>query len=275
MPRIWRHVTRPGRMLLVEVDRHALEFANRPARLCLVTDVTRRVAGESRLRERLDDANGQLAQLRRELTNARSLVSGMSHLSLEGDDLQPMLRRLQRLTQLPALPFVQQVVDLSAIAEHEVHLLRLAEPSRRVHIEIEAGLVCAADAPLARQVVQELLANAWRFTRDRPSAWIRMGQAEDGEGAFFVSDNGIGFEAAMQSRLYLPFERLHSHADYPGDGLGLAMAAAAVQRHEGRLWAQSQPWQGATFLFTLAPSAPSEDRAQVAEVLIEEAVPQD
>jgi PAS domain S-box-containing protein len=275
VPRIWRHVTRPGRILLVEVERHELEFANRPARLCLVTDVTRRLAGEARLRERLDDANGQLAQLRRELSSARSLLSGMSHVSLEGDGLQPMLRRLQRLTQLPALPFAQQVVDLSALAEHEIHLLRLAHPSRRVHVEIEPGLVCAADAGLARQVVQELLANAWRFTRDRPNAWIRMGQAEDADGAFFVSDNGIGFDATLQSRLYLPFERLHSQADYPGDGLGLAMATAAVQRHEGRLWAQSQPGQGATFFFTLAPSMQADDGAQVAEVLIEEAVPQD
>lgn len=275
MPRIWRHVTRPGRLLLVEVARHELEFANRPARLSLVTDVTQRLAGESRLRERLDDANAQLARARRELAGARSLVTGMSHLNLEGDGLQSMLRRLQRLTQLPDTAFAEQVVDLSAMAEHEVHLLRLAQPARRVHVEVEPGLVCAADAGLARQLLRELLANAWTFTGHRPNAWIRVGQAEDGDGAFFVSDNGIGFEPSLQARLYLPFERLHSPADYPGDGLGLAIAAAAVQRHQGRLWAQSQPGQGATFHFTLAPPERDDSDVQVLEVLIDDAVPQD
>ena len=78
----------------------------------------------------------------------------------------------------------------------------------------------------------------------------------------------MGFEAAEQARLFLPFERSHAHADAPGQGLGLAIALAAAQRHQGRLWAQSEPGQGATFLFTLAPAA-AQGELQVTEVVID------
>jgi PAS domain S-box-containing protein len=269
MPRIWRHVTRGGRTLLVEVARHDIDFSARPARLSLVTDVTQRLAGESRLRQRLDDANAQLAHARRELAGARSLVSGVTQLAADPVRLEPVMRRLQRLSHLAHAPFAPEDVDLSVLAEHEVHLLRLGEPARRVHVEVQPGLLASADAALARDLVHELLANAWSFTRGRANAWIRVGRQGDG-GPFFVSDNGVGFEATEQARLFLPFERLHSQAEYPGQGLGLAIALAAAQRHQGRLWAQSQPGQGATFLFTLAPAV-AQGELQVAEVVIEPA----
>jgi PAS domain S-box-containing protein len=269
MPRIWRHVTRGGRTLLVEVARHDIEFAARPARLSLVTDVTQRLAGESRLRQRLDDANAQLAHARRELASARSLVGGLGQLAAEPGRLEPVLRRLQRLAQLAQSPLAPEVVDLSAMAEREVHLLRLGEPARRVHVEVQPQLVALADASLAHDLLRELLANAWSFTRGRNNAWIRVGRHGEA-GPFFVSDNGVGFEAADQARLFLPFERLPSQAGYAGQGLGLAIALAAAQRHRGRVWAQSEPGQGATFLFTLAP-APAQGEVQVAEVVIEPA----
>lgn len=269
MPRIWRHITRGGRTLLVEVARHDIEFAGRPARLSLVSDVTQRLAGESRLRQRLDDANAQLAQVRRELASARSLVSGVGQLPLDPASLQPVLRRLQRLAQLAEVPLVPERIDLSDVAEHEVHLLRLADPSRRVHVEIDPGLAAEADATLARELLRELLTNAWNFTRSRANAWIRVGRDGDA-GPFVVSDNGVGFDAAEQSRLFLPFGRQQVQAFSEGEGLGLAIAMAAAQRHRGRLWAQAQPGQGATFLFTLAPERPHEE-AQVSEVVIEPA----
>ena len=276
VPRIWRHVTRPGRTLLVEVERHELEFASRPARL-FAGDGRDAAAGQRVAPARAPGRRQRAARAAwRELTSARSVVSGMSHLSLEGDGLQPMLRRLQRLTHVPELPFAPEAVDLTSIAEREVHLLRLGEPSRRVHVEVQPGLVCRGDAPLARQVLHELLAQRVEL-HAQPAERVdpRGPGARPGTAPSSSRTTAIGFDAAVQARLYLPFERLHSPADYPGDGLGLAIAAAAVQRHHGRLWACSQPGQGASFFFTLAAPGPAHERGQVSELMIDEAVPQD
>jgi light-regulated signal transduction histidine kinase (bacteriophytochrome) len=105
---------------------------------------------------------------------------------------------------------------------------------------------------LLRVVLENLLGNAWKFTSRREAARIELGQTQDDERpAYFVRDNGAGFDMAYSERLFGAFQRLHNLADYPGTGMGLATVKRIVNRHGGRVWAEGQVDAGATFYFTL------------------------
>ena len=110
------------------------------------------------------------------------------------------------------------------------------------------------DPTLLRMVLENLLGNAWKFTRDRPDAQIRFtgpGGAEEGSDTFCVSDNGAGFDMEYAHKLFGAFERLHTQAEFPGTGIGLANVKRIVVRHGGRVWATGTPGGGASFCFTL------------------------
>jgi len=110
---------------------------------------------------------------------------------------------------------------------------------------------------LLRVALENLFNNAWKFTAKRPAARIEFGcEARDDQPAYFVRDNGIGFDMAHTKKLFGVFERLHSDAAYPGTGIGLAMVRRIISRHGGKIWAQGVPDQGATFYFTL-PDPPA------------------
>jgi signal transduction histidine kinase len=115
------------------------------------------------------------------------------------------------------------------------------------------------DASLLRQVLVNLLGNAVKFTRDRAAPRIEVGARIEPDGvAYFVRDNGAGFDMAFASRLFSPFQRLHGPEQFEGTGIGLAIAQRVVRRHDGRIWAEGRVDEGATFYFMLgAPSAPT------------------
>jgi light-regulated signal transduction histidine kinase (bacteriophytochrome) len=101
--------------------------------------------------------------------------------------------------------------------------------------------------------MENLLSNAWKFTRKCPQSLVEFGAEEQaGQLTYLVRDNGIGFDMAHSARLYGIFERLHSEAEFPGTGIGLALVQRIIKRHGGRLWAKAAPNQGATFYFTLS-----------------------
>jgi signal transduction histidine kinase len=104
-------------------------------------------------------------------------------------------------------------------------------------------------------VLQNLLANAWKFTRSRPSARIEFGSSPDG--AYYVRDNGVGFDSTQKAKLFRPFERLHRTDEFEGTGIGLATVARIVRHHGGRAWAEGSIGKGSTFWFTLSPVAES------------------
>jgi signal transduction histidine kinase len=151
-----------------------------------------------------------------------------------------------------------ETVDLSALGAAIAAELARADPQRQVAVEIEPDLVAEGDAPLLRLLLENLLDNAWKFTGKTPQARIQLGAAPgaDGQRAFFVRDNGAGFDMAYADKLFSAFQRLHGPADFPGAGIGLATVQRIVRRHGGRIWAEAQPGRGATFHFTL-PASPA------------------
>jgi PAS domain S-box-containing protein len=165
------------------------------------------------------------------------------------DDLIGLARVGQR--ELDARP-----ADLTALAREVATSVAALHPERHVEIAVQPGLTATCDRDLLRIVFDNLLGNAWKFTGRRSDARVEVGEEDTPEGpAFFVRDNGAGFDARYASQLFRPFQRLHSENEFPGTGIGLATVARVVARHGGRIWAESQPGHGATFRFTLGAAA--------------------
>jgi len=159
---------------------------------------------------------------------------------------------LLKLSGLTRSEMHRTPVDLSALARIVADELQQAEPGRRGEFVIEPEMVVQADANLMRVVLENLLGNAWKFTGKQPVAKIEFARAtRDGEPAYFVRDNGVGFDMAYVGKLFNAFERLHTTTDFPGAGIGLATVQRVIHRHNGRVWAESEAGQGATFYFTL------------------------
>jgi PAS domain S-box-containing protein len=143
-------------------------------------------------------------------------------------------------------------VDLSALAGEIAAELARGEPQRRVEVAIAPGLTARGDPVLLRLALENLLGNAWKYTGKRPLAHIAVGAAHyNGERAYFVRDDGAGFDPDDAHKLFGPFQRLHPPSEFEGSGIGLATVQRIVHRHGGRVWAEGQPNAGATFYFTL------------------------
>jgi signal transduction histidine kinase len=140
-----------------------------------------------------------------------------------------------------------------------VNVHKADDPNREVRVQIQRGLVACADRVLITQVLLNLIANAWKFTRDIKDARIDIGanDASDGGRVFFVRDNGPGFDMAQAQRLFAPFVRLHTDESFEGTGIGLATVRKIMERHGGTVWADAAPAAGACFFFALPGAVPS------------------
>jgi len=186
--------------------------------------------------EKLDPAGqGHLSRIRAAAARMSRLIDDMLHLSRVS---RAELRRERS--------------DLSAIARLIVTDLQRREPERMVEIDIQEGLIVDADSSLMTIVLDNLLGNAWKFTGKKPGARITFGVRQVPRGqAYAVHDNGAGFDMTYAERLFHPFQRLHSEADFSGTGVGLATVQRVVDRHGGVVWAEGAVDQGATFFFTM------------------------
>jgi signal transduction histidine kinase len=185
---------------------------------------------------RLDaDAVGHLSRIRAATQRMASLI----------DDLLS----LSRITRTD---LAVKRVDLSAMARAVCEELAAAQPGRTVTATIEDGLTAVADPGLMRQVLENLLGNAWKFTSKQAEPRIEFASAagEDGR-VYVVRDNGAGFDPKYADRLFGVFQRLHAMTDFPGTGVGLAIVERIVKRHGGRVWAEAEVNRGAAFFFTL------------------------
>ena len=144
-------------------------------------------------------------------------------------------------------------VDLSPIAQDIAHKLADSEPERDVDFHIAGSLPARADRHLARILLENLLGNAWKYTRKRKRAVIEVGMRHDGlRNVYYVSDNGVGFDMQYAEKLFQPFQRLHSVSEFEGTGIGLATVAQIVRRHGGEVAAEGKLNAGATVYFTLS-----------------------
>jgi light-regulated signal transduction histidine kinase (bacteriophytochrome) len=142
--------------------------------------------------------------------------------------------------------------DLSSLARSVAEQLQAQSPQRVVRFALQEGLVDRGDPQLLRSVLENLLGNAWKFTRNRPVAEIAFGVSlEQGVRTYFVRDNGAGFDMAYQHKLFCVFQRLHAQAEFEGNGVGLATVQRIIRLHGGRIRGEGRPDHGACFFFTL------------------------
>jgi light-regulated signal transduction histidine kinase (bacteriophytochrome) len=171
------------------------------------------------------------------------------------DRLTEDLLRLSRITRSQ---LKREAVDLSALARDVIHELRQNSPGRSVVAIIPEAAMVRADPTLMRVAMANLLGNAWKYTGNKAEAVIAFcEEARENGRIFSVKDNGAGFDMAYASKLFTPFQRLHSAREFPGSGVGLACVARIIHKHGGRIWADATPGQGAAFFFTV-PECPGQ-----------------
>jgi light-regulated signal transduction histidine kinase (bacteriophytochrome) len=168
--------------------------------------------------------------------------------------MSSLIDDMLRLSRVSRVEMNLRPVDLSAEVAAIADDLRRHDPSRDVRLDIQPGVTVTADHSLIRAALQNLVENAWKFTSKTAGAHIEFGAATGSDGAVccFVRDNGAGFDPVYLDKLFQPFQRLHTLAEFPGTGVGLASVRRIIQRHGGRTWAEGKPDQGATFYFALS-----------------------
>jgi PAS domain S-box-containing protein len=204
----------------------------------------RSIDGFSRLlRERYGDALDD---------TGRAYLDRVRNASLRMDELIDAILKVSRIGRSELKP---RPTDLSRLTEEIVSELREQDPGRRVDVRIEPGLTAWADPSLARNLLQNLLENAWKFTAS--TATPRIGLYRDGH-AFVIEDNGAGFDPTYANKLFRPFQRLHPQEEFQGHGIGLASVRRILERHGGSIRAEGEPGKGARFIFVL-PDPPAEE----------------
>jgi light-regulated signal transduction histidine kinase (bacteriophytochrome) len=159
---------------------------------------------------------------------------------------------LQMLFRLTSGEIRREELDISAMARNVAEEMRSGDAGSTTQVEITPDIVASGDRRLVQVLLANLINNAWKFSRTKPSPQILVGrEVVDGESRIFVRDNGVGFDMIDSHRLFGAFQRLHSQSEFPGAGIGLATARRIVNRHGGRIWAEGAVGEGATFYFVL------------------------
>lgn len=238
---------------------------------------------QDELEHRVEDRTRQLSAANRELEafsysvshdlrGPLEIINGFSHILLDehGTRLESggrecvqqinqatrrmadLIDDLLNLSRVSTTNMHREKVDLTGIAKAVADQLCRREPTRRVDFVIHDCMTVEGDSRLLRIVLENLLSNAWKYTSNVPVAHIEFGCEERvGHSAFFVRDNGAGFDPRFVDKLFKPFQRLHTPSEFPGTGVGLATVQRIIARHGGEVWAEGAVQQGATFYFTL------------------------
>lgn len=190
--------------------------------------------------DRLDDEGREyLAWIRRGCFQMMELIEG-----------------LLQMSRVARADLARQPVDLTEMVRGIATNLKKSDPARPVEFRISDGVITTGDPRLLFGVVENLLSNAWKFTRDRSPAVIEFGvDTAGGSPAYYVRDNGAGFDPTQASRMFQPFQRLHSSVEFEGTGIGLATVNRIIERHGGTAWAEGELDRGATVYFTTGAPA--------------------
>lgn len=280
----FHHRLSDGRVRHVEVFSGPIEIEGRELLYSIVHDVTERRTAEEAIEglnarlvekaEQLSEANRELEafnySVAHDLRTPLTVISGYLELTREGcenDECQQYLQAahegILKIEQIikGLLEFARisreepktQKIDLGAMTQEILYELKATEPERRVNLRITEEEIVDGDPSLMRVVLTNLLGNAWKYTRMREQQEIEFGVTEqEGKKTFFVRDNGVGFDMKEAKKLFIPFQRLQSSAEFQGHGIGLATVARIIKRHGGKIWAEGEPGKGAIFYFTLS-----------------------
>lgn len=176
----------------------------------------------------------------------------MHKISESANRMRALLDDLLKLSRVTHGEFSRKRVNLSSIAQGISENLEQEKPQREVEFVIKTDVFANGDENLLILVLENLIGNAWKFTRNKTEASIEFGMMQHkGKRVYFVRDDGAGFDQAQVARLFIPFQRLHSGADFEGTGIGLATVRRIIHRHNGQIWAEGEVGKGATFFFTL------------------------
>lgn len=176
----------------------------------------------------------------------------LNKVSGEAGRMNRLIQDLLNLSRITRTEMRFQTVDLTGLTLDIVDMLQQGEPSRRVAVAIAEDLRTHGDPNLLRQLFENLLGNAWKFTGRREDAEIEVGSFKrEGHDVYFVRDNGAGFNMEYADKLFVPFQRLHGTAEFSGTGVGLSTVQRIVTRHGGRVWAEGTEGRGAAFFFTI------------------------
>ncbi len=163
-----------------------------------------------------------------------------------------LIDAILKLSRLTRSEMRHVPIDLSALASEIAGQLQETQPERKVKFAIDKELTASGDPQLLRVLLENLLGNAWKFTGKQPKARIEFSMEQNnGKKAYFIRDNGAGFDMTYADKLFGAFQRLHDAAEFPGTGIGLATVQRIIHRHGGSIWAEGSVGKGATFHFTL------------------------
>jgi PAS domain S-box-containing protein len=298
--------TRDGHSIAVEFVSNVYLVDDQKVIQCNIRDISARKSAETDLRslnceldQRVRERTTQLEALNRELETFNYSVSHdlrapirriqgfvevlekeyPGKLDLEGQNLiqaisasarhmDSLINALLRLARLSRGELNAQPTNLSSLFHSIGAEVQKGDPSRKVDFVVADGIIANGDRALLRILMENLLNNAWKFTSHRDTARIEFGVSRESDGtqAYFVRDDGAGFDMKYAGTLFGAFQRFHSQDEFPGTGIGLASVQRIVHRHRGKIWAQSAKGKGATFFFTLDPILDSDQRAPLADL---------
>lgn len=169
-----------------------------------------------------------------------------------GERMNCLINDILKLSKVTRQEMTINTVDLTSMSRLLIEELRCTEPSRNVEVQIHNALEIKGDGSLLQLALSNLISNAWKYTSKNEVSRIEIGKTKIGnKNAFFISDNGAGFNIDNSENLFIPFRRLHSDSEFPGTGVGLAIVERVIKRHNGSVWADSAVGKGATFFFTI------------------------
>jgi PAS domain S-box-containing protein len=279
-------LTKEGQRIQAILTTRLIKFEREDAILGTVTDITERNKAEQEIRklneslrlkaQELAAANKELEafsySVSHDLRAPLRTIDGFSRMLLEDyenkldetgkDSLRRVRAGTQHMRQLIDDLLNLSLVIRTQITREEINLselvrsiaaeLKKIQPERQVQFVIQDQVYARGDPHLLREVLENLLNNAWRFTGKHSQAKIEFGvTGKEEQTVYFVRDNGAGFDMTYVDKLFIPFQRLHSAAEFSGNGIGLAIANRIINRHGGRIWAEGEVGKGATFYFTL------------------------
>lgn len=170
----------------------------------------------------------------------------------EAQRMGVLIDDLLHLSRVSRAELCLRTVDLSSLAQSIIARLKESHPERSITFVVAPQMICTGDSQLLEIALTNLFDNAVKFTSNCSAAQVEFGRTEhEGATAYFVRDNGAGFDMAYAGMLFQPFQRLHKTSEFPGTGIGLATVQRVIHRHDGRIWAEGRVGGGATFYFTL------------------------